>query len=48
MRSKTEIIVVTKIWIGTWLYSILLLFGCDDELNSGVKHSSINYFSICH
>ena len=41
-------VTVTKIWIATWLCSVLLLLGGDDELNPGPKQSSINAFSICH
>ena len=38
----------TKVWIATWLYSVLLLLSGDVELNPGPKQSSINAFSICH
>ena len=37
--------IVTKIWIATWLHSVLLLLSGDIELNPGPKQSSIN---ACH
>ena len=37
-----------KLWIATWLYSVLLLLRGDAELNPGTKQSSINGFSIYH
>ena len=39
---------VTKIWIATWLHSVLLLLGGDAEHNPGTKQSSINAFLIYH
>ena len=41
-------VIVIKIWIATWLYSVLLLSGGDVEHNPGPKQSCINTFSICH
>ena len=52
-RTKNSIalsffVIFKKIWIATWLYSVLILLGGDVELNPGSKQSSINAFSICH
>ena len=47
-KALSFFVIVTKIWIATWLYSVLLLLGGDVELNPGPKQSSINAFSICH
>ena len=46
--SLSFFVIVMKIWIATWLYSVLLLLVGDVELNPGPKQSSINAFSICH
>ena len=53
MGPKTQrpfffFVIIMKIWIATWLYSLLLLLGGDIELNPGPRQSSINSFSICH
>ena len=37
---------VTKIWIATWLYSILLWLGGDVELDPGPKQSSIGLSTL--
>ena len=47
-RALSFFVIVMKIWIATWLYSVLRLLGGDAELNPGPKQSSINAFSICH
>ena len=47
-KALSFFVIITKIWIATWLYSVLLLLGGDVELNPGPKQSSINAFSICH
>ena len=41
-------VIIRKIWIVTWLYSVLLLSGGDVEHNPGPKKSSINAFLVCH
>ena len=38
----------TKIWIVTWLFSVLLFLGGDVELNLEPKQCSTNTSSICH
>ena len=52
MEPKTQrlffFIAITKIWVSTWIYIVLLLFGGDVELNPGPKQSSINAFSVCY
>ena len=45
-KALSFFVAVTKIWITTWLYSVLLLLGGDNELNPGPKQSSVNTF--CH
>ena len=47
-KALSFFVIITKIWIATWLYSVLLLLGGDVELDPGSKQSSINAFSICH
>ena len=47
-KALSFFVIVTKIWITTWLHSVLLLLGGEVELNPGPKQSSINTFSICH
>ena len=47
-KALSFFVIVTKIWIATWLYSVLLLLGGDVELNPGPKQSSINALSICY
>ena len=47
-KTLSFFVIVKKIRITTWLYSVLLLLDGDVELNPGPKQSSINAFSICH
>ena len=47
-KALSFFVIVTKIWIATWLHSVLLLLDGDVKINTGPKQSSINAFSICH
>ena len=47
-KALSFFVIVTKIWIATWLYSVLLLLGGDVEVNPEPKQNSINALSICY
>ena len=47
-KALSFFVIVMKLWVATWLYSVLLLLRGDAELNPGTKQSSINGFSIYH
>ena len=45
-KALSFIVIVTKVWIATWLCSVLLFLSGDIELNPGPKQSSINDFHL--
>ena len=45
-KALSFFVTVMKIWIATWLYSVLLLLGGDVELNPGPKQSSSFHWNL--